>query len=122
MVAMWHQQWPGTCCQAGKATVLPGCGLVLCALLKVTNHHSGPVRLLQPYFQSYLWSKHRFGVASTSASEICPISTNFLWLQVLQNLNFFKLIQETSFNWTFSVVPALQPSLLHWIQIFTCEF
>lgn len=87
----------------------------------VTGHRPAPAKLHQPCFQPGLWSKPGFRVPLTSARAICPVPLIYVWLQILQNLNF-KLTQETSFNWIFSVVPAMKPKILHWTQMYMCEF
>lgn len=110
-VAVGPQQPLGTCRQAGRATVLPGHGLDLHlgALLTVTLAIALYLQCSSSPAFTGLWPKPGFGVAPISARELFPISTTYVWLQKLQNLNFFKLTQETSFNWIVSVVPAMKP-------------
>lgn len=87
----------------------------------VTGHCPASAKLLQPCLQPGLWSKTGFRVVLTSERAICPVPTIYVWLQILQNLNF-KWTQEISFNWTVSVVPAMKPKILYWIRMYTCEF
>lgn len=123
-VAARTQQWPGACCQTDGATILPSCGLVLCNcafLLAVTlaiilvlwgsssptfSPVFGPTLDLELLLLQQVWF-------TLFLQSFC----GFIYCKIL-----ISLTQETSSNWIFSVVPALEPSILHWIQIFTCEF